>query len=361
MIKIAEPFINSKEIKAVVHVLKSHALSQGKNVNKFEEEFSKYLGVKYAIATSNGTTALHTALWSLGIGNGDEVITTPFSFIASSNCILMVGAKPVFVDINEKIFNIDPDKIEEKITKKTRAILIVHLYGQPCDMEPIMKIARKYDLYLIEDACQAHGAEYKGKKVGSFGDVACFSFYATKNMTTGEGGMVVTNDKKIAEKCRLFISHGEVSRYKSILLGYNYRMTEIQAAIGLEQLKKLDNLNKVRIKNAKFLTNCLKNIEEVETPYVMSNVKHIFHQYTIKVKRNRDRLKEFLWNAGIETKIFYPILISQQPLYLKLGYRDKLPIAENVSKSVISLPVHPLLKKRELYFICKQIKKFFGY
>src|SRR3989304_8088785 len=238
MIHIASPLIGEEEKKAVEEVRSSGMLAQGPKVRELEEAFSRYIGSGHAIAANNGTTALHAALLACGIKRGDEVITTPFSFIATANTILYCGAKPVFADISEKTFNIDPEKIKDKITKKTKALLIVHLYGLPCEMKGILEICEEHNLRLIEDACQAHGAEYKGKKVGSFGDAACFSFYPTKNMTTGEGGMIKTNDMEVAEKAMLLREHGSKVRYHHEILGYNYRMTAIASAIGIEQLKR---------------------------------------------------------------------------------------------------------------------------
>jgi len=358
MIKIASPSIGRDELKAVIEVLKSGMLAQGQKVKEFEEKVAEYVGVKYAIATSSGTTALHTALLAAGIKPGDEVITTPFTFIATANSILYCGAKPVFVDVNEKTFNIDPEKIEEKITEKTKAILPVHLYGQPADMEKILKICESHNLLLIEDAAQALGAEFKGKKVGSFGDCAIFSFYPTKNITTGEGGMVVTNNENIAEKCRKIRNHGEYQRYFVDLVGYNYRMTEVAAAIGLAQFKKLEKFNNKRIRNAEFLTRHLKDIDEIEVPFVDKRVKHVFHQYTIKTSR-RDELREFLEKKGIQSVVYYPLPIHKQKIYQDLGYKDSLPVAEELSKKVLSLPVHPNLKKEDLKLIVESIREFF--
>jgi perosamine synthetase len=360
MIPIARPIISQKEINSVIRVLKSGHLVAGKNVKKFEENFSEYNEVKYAIATSNGTTALHTALLATGIKPGDEVITTPFSFIASSNCILYVGAKPVFVDISNRTFNIDYNKIEEKITEQTKALLIVHLFGQPCEMEAIIDLCKDNDLLLIEDACQAHGAEYKGKKVGSFGDVGCFSFYATKNMMTGEGGMITTNSSKLAERCRLLRDHGQEKKYIHTNLGFNFRMTDFQAAIGLEQLKKLDKWNSIRIKNAEFLTKKIKKIDGLIPPFVVPKVKHVFNQYTIRTKKiSNVSLSKKLAKEGIETKIYYPVPIHKQKIYRKLGFNAKLPETELAAKEVLSLPVYPSLSKKELKFIVEKLRSTF--
>ena len=357
-ISISRPVISSQEINSVKKVLKSGFLVAGENVKKFEKSFSRYLGVKYAIATSSGTSALHTALWVLGIGKGDEIITTPFSFIATSNCILYVGAKPVFVDIDEKTFNLDPSLIEEKITERTKALLIVHLFGQPCDMKPILKICRKHKFLLIEDCAQAVGAEYKRKKVGSFGDVACFSFYATKNLMTGEGGMIVTNKKRIAELARMIVDQGQRKKYDHVVLGHNFRMTEVEAAIGLIQLKKLEKLNEKRRTNAEFLNERLEEVKEVEIPYVLPACKHVYHQYVIKA-RKRDKLQEYLLKKRIGTTVHYPKPIYKQEAYRKLGFNLRLPKVEKVVKEVLSLPVHPLLKEDDLERIAREVKRFY--
>lgn len=357
-IPIAGPIIGEEEIEEVVKVLKSGFIAQGPKVAEFEEKFAEFVGAKYGIATSSGTTALHVALLACGIKEEDEVITTPFSFAATGNSILYTGAKPVFVDINPKTFNIDPNKIEDAITEKTKAIMPVQLYGQAADMDKINEIAKKHDLYVIEDAAQAHGSIYKDTKVGSIGDLACFSFYPTKNMTTSEGGMITTNDKELAEKARIFRAHGETKRYEHAVLGYNFRMTDIAAAIGLAQLKKIDEFNQKRINNAEYLDENLKDVEGIITPNVLSGVKHVYHQYTIKIKTgNRDEWVNFLNENGIGTGIHYPIPIYKQELYINLGYDDNLEETENAASSVISLPIHPKINQEDLDTIIKVLKE----
>jgi len=362
MISISKPLIGKEEKEAVLKVLDSGMLAQGPKVKEFEEKFAEFCGAKYAIAVNSGTAALHAALYSMGIKSGDEVITVPFTFVATANCIIMQGAKPVFVDVDEKTFNIDVKQIEKKITKKTKAILPVDLYGQIYNYPELKKIAEKYNLVILEDACQAVGAELDGKKAGTFGDTSAFSFYATKNMITGEGGMITTNNEKFAEMAKRFRHHGqsEQTRYEYYDLGYNYRMMDIQAAIGLEQLKKINNLTNKRIENALYLTKNLKDVKGIEVPFVKKNAKHVFHQYTIKVNPViRDRLVSYLKEKEIGTGIYYPKPLHLHPFFTKLGYKQgDFPVAEKLSKQVISLPVHPALTKDELDKIIKAIKEF---
>jgi perosamine synthetase len=353
-IPIAKPNVGDEELTAIGEVLKSGMLAQGKVVEDFENQFAEYLGVKHAIATSSGTTAIHISLMAAGIKSGNEVITTPFTFYATATPILFCGASPVFVDIDPRTFNIDPTKIEAAITEKTRALLIVDLYGQPVDRASIMDIIEKHDLILVEDSCQAHGAEFKNKKVGTFGSAGCFSFYPTKNMTTGEGGMMVTNDDELADHARLLRNHGQRDRYEYVMVGYNFRMTNIAAAIGVEQLKKLDGNNEGRIKNATYFTEELSEI--VDVPFVIPDVKHVYHQYTIKTEK-RDALQKHLREKNIGSIIYYP-----QPLHLFNTLKDyphgDLSNAEEIAKEVISLPVHPELNQDDLERIVEGVKGF---
>lgn len=357
-VPIAKPIIGEEEIENVVEVLKSGMIAQGPKVMEFEEKFANWIGAKYGIATNSGTSALHVALLACGIGEGDEVITTPFTFIASGNAIVYTGATPVFADIDLDTYTIDPDKIEDLITDKTKAILPVQLYGQAADMDKIREIAEKHDLKIIEDAAQAHGAEYNGEKVGTLGDMACFSFYPTKNMTTSEGGMITTDDEELAKKAQMFRAHGASERYHHDEIGYNFRMTDIAAAIGLAQLNVIDEFNNKRISNANYLNEQLKDVEGIVTPKSPDNYKHVYHQYTVRVEKgNRDDWVEFLTNKGIGTGIHYPIPLYNQPIYKKLGIEGDCPLAEKAADNVISLPVHPSLTKEDLDLVVDAVKE----
>ncbi len=326
-IPVARPEIGKEELKAVVDVIKSGWITQGEEVEKFEEKFSEFCNAKYGIATSSGTSALHTALIALGISKGDEVITTPLSCIASANPILLQGAKPVFVDVDPKTFNMDVNLVEDKITHKTKAILAVHLFGHPVDMHPLLEIADKHGIWVIEDAAQALGAEYKRKKVGSIGRVACFSLYANKIITTGEGGMITTNDREVADKMRSIRNFGEheSKNFCYPLLGYNYKMTDMQAAIGLVQLSKVDKFIEKRRKNVAELNEQLKDHEWIASlPVELSYAKSVYFSYYIKMrnKKLRNKMQRFLGDRGIETRPFFCIIPEQRP-YREMGYTAK--------------------------------------
>ena len=356
MIYMAKPQIGDEEKKAVMEVLDSGIIAQGPRVKAFEEGFAQMCGVNHAIATSSGTTALHVALLAHDISNGDEVITSAFTFIASANSILYTGARPVFVDIDPRTFNLDVNQIESAITPRTKAILPIHLYGLSCDMDPIMSLAEKHSLAVIEDACQSHGAVYKGKKVGSFG-TGTFSLYPTKNMTSGEGGMITTTDPAIDEKSRVIRQHGMRVRYYHDELGFNFRMTDIHAAIGLAQLNKLDKFNDKRQANAKFLS---ENLKGVVTPFVPEGQTHVFHQYTIRVPdRRRDALRSHLQEKGVGSEVYYPVPIHQQTFYVgELGYNQSLPETEYATTEVLSLPVHVGLSAGDLETIVTAVNEF---
>ena len=356
-VPIAKPIIGDEEIENVVEVLKSGMIAQGPKVEEFEEEFAEWVGADYGIAVNSGTAALHVALLSCGIGEGDEVITSPFTFIASGNSIVYTGAKPVFADIDLKTYTIDPDSIEDLITENTKAILPVQLYGQSADMDRINEIAEKYGLTVIEDAAQAHGATFNGTPVGSMGDMACFSFYPTKNMTTSEGGIITTNDEELAENARVFRAHGASIRYHHSEIGYNFRMTDISAAIGLAQLDKIDDFNCKRIENAAYLNEGLRNVDGIITPYCADGSKHVYHQYTIRVEKgDRDDWVDIINDCGVGTGIHYPIPLYNQPIYKSLGFEGDCPNAELAADNVISLPVHPSLTKEDLDLVIEAVK-----
>jgi perosamine synthetase len=328
-------------------------------VEEFEKDFASYIGTRYAIAVNSGTAALHVALLAADIKPGDEIITTPFSFIATANCALFCNAVPVFADIDERTFNIVPDLIKNKITARTKAVVVVDLYGQPADMAEIAALCEKHNLILVEDACQAHGAEYNGQKVGSFG-IGCFSFYPTKNMTTGEGGMITTNDLDIYNKAKLIRQHGQSQRYVHDMLGFNLRLTDLAAVLGIQQLKNLDQANGKRIRNAQYLSEHIKPITGLIPPYVAANRKHVFHQYTIRVTADyplsREEMQKKLIDQQISNTVYYPTPIHQQPFYKNLGYKDYLPVSEMMSREVLSLPVHPGLSDSDLKTIVKVLE-----
>jgi perosamine synthetase len=341
--------IGDEEKQAVLEVLDSGQLAQGKVVADFEAAFAEYCGVKHAIATSNGTTALHVALLAHEIGPGDEVITVPFTFIASANSVLYSGARPVFVDIEPESFNIDVDQIEAAITPRTRAIMPVHLFGNPAEMPRILDIAARHNLLVIEDAAQAHGAELNGVRAGSWG-TGCFSFYPTKNITTGEGGMVTTNDDLAADLARLIRAHGMRVRYYHEILGFNFRMTNIHAAIGLAQMSKLERFNEARIANAAYLSERLPP-DKVHVPTVRPGTRHVFHQYTVRVlpPLERDAVREKLAASGVGSEVYYPVPVHEQQLYRELGYNDQhFPVSEQAARQVLSLPIHPGLSREDL-------------
>lgn len=356
MINIAKPLIGEEEKQAVLEVLDSGMIAQGPRVKAFEAAFAEMCNVKHAVATTSGTTALHVALLCHQIGPGDEVITTPFTFIASANSILYTGARPVFVDIDPITYNIDPNLIEAAITPRTKAIMPVHLFGLSANMDVIMEIAGRYNLHVIEDACQAHGASVNGQQVGSFG-TGTFSLYPTKNITSAEGGMITTNDDKIAEDARVIRQHGMRRRYYHDELGYNFRMTDVHAAIGLVQLKKLDQFNRARKENARYLT---ANLQGVITPTIPEGYEHVFHQYTIRVPDGkRDALIEYLRDHEIGCGVYYPVPINKQTYYVEhLGYDQQLPEAECAAEEVLSLPIHPALTHSDLEKIAATVNQF---
>jgi len=364
LIPINAPQIGKEEVDAVVEVLKSGILTtglgKGPNVVRFEKAFAEFVRAKYAVAVNSGTAALHSALLAIEISRGDEVILPSFTFVATAEMVVLAGAKPVFVDINPNTYTIDPEEVEKAITEKTRAIIPVDLYGLSADMKAIKEIAEKHDLKIIEDAAQAHGALYKGEPPGKYADITCWSFYASKNMTTGEGGMLTTNNEDYAEKLCYIRSHGEKVKYHSHMLGHNYRMPEIEAAIGYIQLKKLPNFIEKRRKNAEILTEKLKENNKIQLPSEPEGYKHSWYLYTIRLKNananQRNNLVEKLKKHGIGTGVYYYTPIHLMPYYRQFG-EYKLPKTETASEQVLSLPVHPGVSEEQANFIAETVLK----
>lgn len=361
MIPIAKPNIGKEEEEAVLEVLRSGMLAKGPKHKEFEENFAKYIGTEHAVSTSSGTTALHIALLAIGIGKDDEVIIPPVTFFATASTVLFCGAKPVFVDIDPDTFNMDMGKIEEAITPNTKAVMPVHMYGQPVDMDPLVEIAERHNLKVIEDACQSHGAEYNGKKVGRFGSASCFSFYPTKNMVVGEGGMIVTDSQDVKTECMLLRDHGEITHYEHVVLGHNFRMTEIGAAIGIEQLKKLPDFVQKRRENAGMLDEGLRDLEGIQTPVVIENATHVYYQYIIKVDEgfplDRDQLVEYLKQKGIGARPSYPKPLSEQAILRTLGVAADCPVARVTLPKMMELPVHPLVSKDDITYIVDTVRE----
>jgi dTDP-4-amino-4,6-dideoxygalactose transaminase len=357
---MASPYHSPEIEDAVMSVLQSGRLIQGQKVMDFENALADYLGCKHVIAVSSGTAALHLAFLALGVGPGDEVITTPFSFASSANAILYCGATPVFVDIDPKTFNIDPALIEQSITSRTVGIEPVHLYGQPAEMDEIEAIAKKHSLFIVEDAAQAIGAKYRGRKIGTIGDITCFSTYTTKNLHTMEGGFLTTSDDDIAVRLRRLRNIGQKSKYNHTLIGYNYRMTEVAAVIGIEQVGLIDKFSDIRRDNAAYITEKLSALEGrgINTPYVAPHSDHVFHQYTVSIDANkagftRDDLADALKTFGVETGMHYPIPIYAQPCFQGRfsSSRRSCRVTEMACASVLSLPVHPGLTEEDLQHV----------
>jgi dTDP-4-amino-4,6-dideoxygalactose transaminase len=351
-IHLNRPSIGFRERAAVNRVLRSGNLAQGKAVAEFENSFSKFVSGSACVALNSGTSALHLGLLALGIGPGDEVIVPTFTFAATANAAAITGAKPVFVDIEQDYFSIDVKRVEEAITSKTKAVVAVHLYGHPSELDKLTEICQKHGLLLVEDAAQAHLAEYEGKAVGSIGDVGAFSFYPTKNMTTGEGGMATTNNKETERKLRLLRNQGMEIRYQNEIPGFNNRMTELAAAIGLVQLKQIENWTLKRQANAAFLDSAL---EGVIVPPVSPKARHVYHQYTIRlVDQDRDRFASELKRLGVDSDVYYPAPVHTLPAYnLSLD----TPVANAVAKTCLSIPVHQNLKTSNLQKIAEVVNK----
>jgi perosamine synthetase len=364
MIPVCEPFLTGRELEYVADCLKSNWISsQGKYIQQFEQSFARYCGCQYGISTTNGTTALHLALAALGIGAGDEVIIPTFTMIATAFAVAYTGARPVLVDAEPESWNMDTSQIESMITPKTKAIMPVHIYGHPCDMDPIKEVARKRHLYVIEDAAEAHGAEYKGKKAGGIGDVNCFSFYANKIITTGEGGMVVTNNAKVAERARALkdLGHSKEKRFLHTDIAFNYRMTNLQAAIGLAQFERIDELVERRRAHAHLYNSLLKDIKGIRTPAEKEWAKNVYWMYGILIEDDfgvsRDDLMERLKDKEIETRAFF-IPVHQQPAFLKtnLFHGESYPVADKISQSGLYLPSGSGLSREQIEYVCRAVK-----
>ena len=360
-IRVAEPNIIEEDAQAVYNAVKEECLSgSGPYNKKFEKKFAEFIGTKYAITVNSGTAALHLALEALGIGDGDEVITTPFTFAATSNVIVLQNAKPVFSDIESETFNLDPSKIEKSITSKTKAIMPIHYAGQPAEMDEINEIAQKHNLNVIEDAAPAVGGIYKGKKAGTLGDIAGFSFFPDKNMTTGEGGMIVTDNSELAEKCQIMKKNGASKRYYNIFMGWNFKMPDINAALGISQLKRIESIIERKISCAKNYDKLLGSIKEIVTPIVRDYNKSTYMLYSILIENEtiREKIRIGLENEGIETRINFPSM-HLQPVYVeKYGYAEgRLPISEDVSKRILGLPIYINMTQAEQELIVGTIKK----
>ena len=361
-IPVANPDIGKDEEDAVLEVVRSGWISsQSPYVRRFEKEFAGWLGVKHAIAVSNGTAALHLALLALGIGQDDEVIVPDLTFASPANMVILSGARPVFADVTRDYWCINPEEIKRKLTEKTKAIIVVHLYGHPADIDEILEIVRENNIYVIEDAAEAHGAEYKGRKVGTLGDISTFSFYANKTITTGEGGMVVTNDDEIAEKIKIMRDHGMRPRYWHITLGFNYRMTALQAAVGLAQLKKINNLLEKKRIIAETYNKILRNIPDIEIHPSMPWAKPSYWLYSILIneeecKHSRDKLMEELKKQGIETRrFFFPLHIM--PAFSNYSNKEQYPISTYLSQHGLNLPSGPCINIKNIEYITKKIQK----
>ncbi|MBS7246828.1 MAG: DegT/DnrJ/EryC1/StrS family aminotransferase [Candidatus Jordarchaeales archaeon] len=368
MIPINKPILGREEEENVLSVLRSGNLtgrvSESGMVMEFERLFSSFLGVKYAVAVSSGTAALHASLLAIDVRPGDEVIVPSFTFSATCNVVLHVGAKPVFVDIDLDTYTMNPDEVKKTLTPKTKAIIPVHLYGHPADMKPIMEVAEEEKIYVIEDAAQAHGAEYNGVKVGGIGHLGCFSFYPTKIITTGEGGMVATNDEELAEKIRMIRNQGERGDYVTTLLGHNWRLPEMNAAIGVAQMRRINEFLAKRRRNANRLTELLREVKELVLPFEKGKARHAWNIYTVRLRDERvrrDDVVSFLRKRGVGATVYYPVPVHRTKLYIERGYSNVfLPGTELASKTVFSLPVHPSMTEEDVETVASAVKQSLG-
>jgi dTDP-4-amino-4,6-dideoxygalactose transaminase len=360
-LKIQYQSIKEEMDSAIKDVIDNAAFIMGERLKRFEDNFAKAHEAKYCIGTSSGTDSLHLALWALGVGQGDEVIVPVNTFFATAEAVSIAGATPVFVDNDPITYNIDIAKIEEKINSKTKAIIPVHLYGQAVDMDPILAMAKKHKLFVVEDCAQSHLETYNGKPTGSIGDIGCFSFYAGKNLGAyGEGGAVTTNNEELYKKMSLIRDHGSSKRYHHDIVGHNYRLEGLQAAVLNVKLKYLEQWNEMRRVNASLYAKKLENIKEVLTPVISDFAKHVYHLYVVRVE-NRDALQKFLSENSVYTGLHYPIPLHMQRAYADLDYQEgDFPVAEAYANQIISLPMFPELKEEEITYICDHIASFYS-
>ena len=362
ILRVCEPTLHGNESKYVNDCLDTGWISShGEYINKFEKLFSEKCGAKYSVACSSGSTATHLAAYILNLSEGDEVIMPTFTMVATANSVRLTGAKPIFIDMDKRTWNMDVSKIEEKITKNTKAIMPVHVYGHPCEMDEILSIAKKYNLYVIEDAAEAHGAEYKNRKIGTIGDITIFSFFANKNITTGEGGMLVTNNEEVYEMAKKIRNQAfsEKRHFWHKHLGFNYRMTNLQAAIGLAQTERFDTLINNRIKNAKIYNALLKDIDGITLPPETLGIKNVYWMYSITIEKkfglSTMQLREHLAKNGIETRSFF-IPLHLQPIYYESSFEGKFPVSEDVFPRGFYLPSSAHLTEDEIQYVAGKIK-----
>ncbi|MFC7198033.1 DegT/DnrJ/EryC1/StrS family aminotransferase [Halospeciosus flavus] len=358
-VPIADPVLGQAEKERVEAVVDDGQLADGPEVRRFEDEFADFCGTAHGVATSNGTTALHAALHALGIGSGDRVLTTPFSFVATANAVRHCGADVGFVDVDPETYALDADALAARLRESggdIDAVVVVHLYGLPADVGRLRDLADEHDVALVEDACQAHGATFEGERVGSFGDVGCFSFYPTKNATAGEGGMVVTDDAETADRVRQFVDHGQAADGTHETLGHNFRMTSVAAAIGRVQLDRLPDFTETRRDHARYLTDALADLP-VTTPTDPPGRTHVYNQYTVRTD-DRAQFREVLADAGVDTAVYYPTPIHQEPAYDGVDVDADLSHAERAANEVVSLPVHPALDRADLDRVVAAVRDY---
>jgi perosamine synthetase len=356
--------LDRRELRAVQQVLKSGRLRSGPITEDFERRFARAVGARFAVAVNSGTTALYLAYRAL-LAPGDEVIVPDFTFVATASMVVAVGAKPVFADVDPETFTLDPADVERRLTRRTRALAPVHLYGHPADISGLTRLAQRHHLRVIWDAAQAHGASFRGRDVGSFPDVVCYSFYPSKNMTTGEGGMLTTSDPSLAAEFRLARSHGEESRYRHVRLGFNFRLTDFAAALGREQLRKLPAAIRLRRRNAAVLACGLAGVPGLKMPKTTARAEHAFNLFTIRLdpdilRLSRDEFQKQLARRGIETAAHYPLPLHRQPIFRGYGSDREFPVSARLAETVLSLPVHPGLSHRDLGYIVRSVRELAG-